>query len=387
VRRLAEAARRLAPLLMWGALPVGLTAFTFAKPARGVHFAGDFHYAFWPAGQRVLHGLSPYVDPSSPAVAHAVAFVYPALAALLIAPFALVPHATADVVFAALNLAAALLTLRVLEVRDWRLYGLVLLCPAVYAGWTLANISLLLGLGIAVCWRYRDRPLVVGALAAVLISAKVFLWPLAFWLLATRRYAALAYAVAGTLALNAIAWSVVGFHELSRYSALLHALGVAEERRGYSVIALARRAGIEKSAAYAIAIALALALAALCVTLGRRGRDVQALALAIAVCLLATPIVQLHYFALLIPALALVRPRLSMMWSLPLLMWACASASPAQWQIATALTLAGAIVAIALRSREGGRLKVSKGAIAAARLDLRLVPPSDSSVVAGTGGR
>src|SRR5207302_11097178 len=117
---------------------------------------GDFRYAFWPAGQRVLHGLSPYVDPGSPTIAHAIAFVYPALAALLFAPLALIPHGPADGAFAALNLGAALLTVRILGVRDWRLYGLLALCPAVFSGWTLANVTLLLCLGIAVMWRYRD---------------------------------------------------------------------------------------------------------------------------------------------------------------------------------------------------------------------------------------
>src|SRR3984893_11089615 len=145
---------RVVPLTVWGLLPVALTVFTVIGSGGGaIHFAGDFHYAFWPAGQRVLHGLSTYVDPGSPTVGHAIAFVYPALAALLLAPLALIPHGVADVIFAGVEIAAALLTLRVLNVRDWRLYGLVLLCPAVYSGWSVANVTLLLGLGIAIVWR------------------------------------------------------------------------------------------------------------------------------------------------------------------------------------------------------------------------------------------
>src|ERR1700730_13748804 len=147
-------ASRIVPVAVWGLLPLTLIAFTVIGPEGGaIHFAGDFHYAFWPAGQRVLHGLSPYADPGSPTVAHAVAFVYPALAALLLAPLALIPHGVADLIFAGVEIAAALLTLRVLNVRDWRLYGLVLLCPAVYSGWSVANVTLLLGLGIAIVWR------------------------------------------------------------------------------------------------------------------------------------------------------------------------------------------------------------------------------------------
>src|SRR5229473_1122991 len=108
----------------------------------------------------------------------------PSLAALLLAPLALIPRGAADVIFAGLEIAAVLGTLRILRVRDWRLYGLVMLCPAVFSGWTLANVTLLLGLGIAAVWRYRAHPLFVGLLIALLVSVKLFLWPLALWLLA-----------------------------------------------------------------------------------------------------------------------------------------------------------------------------------------------------------
>jgi hypothetical protein len=340
------AGRQVLPVALWGVLPAALTAWAALGIGR-VH-AGDFHYAFWPAGQRVLHGLSPYVDPGSPTIAHAVAFVYPALAALLFAPLALIPHGLADTAFASLNVAAALLTLRVLDVRDWRLYGLVLLCPAVFSGWTLANVTLLLGLGIAVIWRYRERALLIGFLAALLVSLKLFLWPLALWLLATRRYAALAYAAACGLAINAVAWTVLGWNELHRYSRLLHALAATEEKRGYSLVSLGLHEGASRPAAYALALSVAACAAASCLALAHRGREVAALALALGVSLLATPIVQLHYFALLLVPLAIVRPRLSVAWALPLAMWVCAS--PARtWQLVVALGIGTTIVLIAVR--------------------------------------
>jgi hypothetical protein len=334
----------------------------FGFRGRSVHFAGDFHYAFWPAGRRVLHGLSPYLDPSSPTVAHAIAFVYPALAALLLVPLALIPHGLADGIFAGLQIVAALLTLRVLDVRDWRLYGLVMLSPAVYSGWTVANVTLLLGLGIAAIWRYRERPIVVGFLIALLISVKLFLWPLALWLLATRRYSALAYAAVCGLALNALAWAVLGFSELHRYASLLHALTATEERRGYSLVAFALHEGTSHRTAYALAFAVAAGGAVGCLALGRRGRDVTALALAIGVSLLATPIVQLHYFALLMVPLAIVRPRLSRAWCLPLVMWVCASAAPRPWQIAAALAIGCALVAIAAR-RDSVGTRLLRGSV------------------------
>jgi hypothetical protein len=271
------------------------------------------------------------------------------LAALLLAPLALLPHGVADLTFAAIEIAAALLTLRILDVRDWRLYGLVLLCPAVYSGWSVANVTLLLGLGIATVWRNRERPLLVGFLIALLVSVKLFLWPLALWLLATRRYVAFAYATACGLALNVMAWAVLGFDELHRYSRLLSALTTFEERRGYSLVAFALHEGASRGAAYALTFVVAAACAVTCLALGHRGRDVPALALAIGVSLLATPIVQLHYFALLIVPLALVRPRLGLAWVLTLTMWLSVSAAPRPWQIAVALAIGVGTVAIVLR--------------------------------------
>ncbi len=384
--------RRILSVTVWGGLPAALTVFAALRSRGGqLHFAGDFHYAFWPAAQRVLHGLSPYVDPGSSTIAHAIAFVYPALAALLLAPLALVPHGAADVIFAGLEIAAVLGTLRLLRVRDWRLYGLVMLCPAVFSGWTLANVTLLLGLGIAAVWRYRAHPLFVGLLIALLVSVKLFLWPLALWLLATRRYAALAYAAACGVILNALAWAALGFHELHRYTRLLHALTTIEQRRGYSLIALALHLGSSQRAAYALALALAAAGGVTCLALGRRGRELAALALAIGVSLLATPIVQLHYFALLLVPLALVRPRLSLAWALPLLVWVCAAETPRPWQIAASLALGAAMLAIAIRRDSGGPIVLREPGQTQARtplrsLDLRPVQPSASSVATGDVG-
>src|SRR5690242_15658469 len=56
----------------------------------GTHlFAVNFHREYWPAGHRVLHGLSPYLTDKTH-VAAGEAFPYPAAAGVLIAPFALI---------------------------------------------------------------------------------------------------------------------------------------------------------------------------------------------------------------------------------------------------------------------------------------------------------
>src|SRR5271167_949706 len=53
------------------------------------NFAVDFHSWYWPSGKRVLDGLSPY------ALSPWRALNYPAPAALLFVPFAVIPRAGA----------------------------------------------------------------------------------------------------------------------------------------------------------------------------------------------------------------------------------------------------------------------------------------------------
>lgn len=350
---LAAAARRVLPIVAFGLLPLAMIAGALAGAVAGsyeTHYAGDFHYSYWPAGQRVLDGATPYVDPDAPEVTQAIAFVYPALGALLLAPFSLIPREVADAVFTLLNIAAVPLMLYVLRVRDWRLYGAALLCLPVLSAWLVGNVTLFLALGLALLWRHRDHAVAAGVLAAVLVSFKVFLWPLGLWLLATRRYVAIGWAIASGLAINLVAWGIIGFDEVGRYRSLLSALADEREDLGFSVVSVALREGIARSPAYALALLLTAAAAAACVVAGRRGRDHGSLALAVAVCLLATPVVQLHYFALLLVPLALARPRLGVAWMLPLAFWACPPEGPA-WQAALALALAAAIVVVCLCDR------------------------------------
>src|SRR5438046_1985261 len=151
--------RNLLPWLGWLVAPLAVTASGVAVSLQGdPHFGGDFHVAFWPAGHRVLHGMTPYADPTAPQVAKATAFVYPAPAAVLFAPFALLGRNLADALFIGMQLAAAALTLRVLEVRDWRVYGATYLWGSVASGWVTGNVTLLLALAVAAAWRWRARP-------------------------------------------------------------------------------------------------------------------------------------------------------------------------------------------------------------------------------------
>jgi Glycosyltransferase family 87 len=336
-------------------VPVLLTAFLIEVAVSGHFFAVDFGAGPWVAGGRLFAGLSPYVGPHASALAHGSPFVYPALSAVLLAPLSLISHGVAEGIFTALSMAAVLLTLRALNVRDWRVYGLVFLWPPVISGWQTANLTLLIGLGIALAWRHREHPVVAGGLIALLISVKVFVWPLALWLLATRRYAALGYAAALGLVMNLIAWAVLGFDQIGVYTRLISALTRIQERRGYSLLALGLGHGLSRTLAYALALSVAAAAGVACVALGRRGYDRPAFALSIATCLLATPIIWLHYFALLLVPLALARPRLAPIWFAPLLLVAFPASEPRPWQIVATLVVGGALTAVSIRQAPPGR--------------------------------
>jgi hypothetical protein len=312
--------------------------------------AVDFHYAFWPAARRVLHGLSPYVDPHSPIVAGGAAFVYPAPAALLMAPFGLLGRETGDAVFALINVAALMLALRVLGVRDLRVYAIAFMSNPVFSAWQTANITLLLALGLAVAWRRRDNPWIAGIALALVVSVKLFLWPVGLWLLATRRYRAVAYGVAFGIAVNAVSWLVLGVDELGRYSRLTSALTHAEERRAYTVVSFALNHGVSRSLAYTLGLSIAAAVACACLVAGRRGRDESALLLAIVTSLLATPLVWVHYLALLIVPIAIARPRLTPLWGLLFILWLCPPTRPTAIQWAIAIGVAAAVVTATLRA-------------------------------------
>ncbi len=76
-------------------------------------FLFDLH-VMWQAGHDVVTGHSPYP------------FVYPPPAAFLMAPFGALPWSVAVVAFTLSAIAALILALRLLGVRDWRCHALAL---------------------------------------------------------------------------------------------------------------------------------------------------------------------------------------------------------------------------------------------------------------------
>ena len=317
------ASERLFLAFVPGVLLIGLVASRYLI---GKHLGFDYK-PLWEASRHILHGASPYPPPHAWALQNEQQFVYPPIAALLAAPLAAFPFGVAAALLAGLELVATGLTLRVLGVRDWRCYGITLLWYPVLQNLLIGSITSLLAMGLALAWRYRDNQRVTAPVVAALIGAKVFLWPLLFWLAATRRGIVALRGLALALAAVALSWAVIGFAGLTSYPQLLEVLSRLEQRKSYSGVSVGLALGLSSGEARALAIA-AGAVTLLCVVAVGRLRkedanaDRHAFILAIAAAFLLSPIVWTHYLALLVVPIAITRRTLGPLWFVPLAMWA-----------------------------------------------------------------
>ena len=344
--------RRAAEHGLFGVVPLVVTIALVAIQFR-MHSVGlDFHVAYYPAIERLLRGLSPYaVTPHQ--IAAGTGFVYPAFSALLLAPFGLVGRAPAEAVYTFLCLACVPTILRTLGVRDWRVYGVALLWFPVFNAWQGGNVTLPLTLMVALAWRHRDRPLVLGMLTAAAISIKPFVWPLGLWLLATRRWKAAAWMLAAGLVFNVLAWWLVGFNEISTFLHLSSEDAKVLWKGGYSIVAVAHHLGWSRSTGEVLLVVVAIATAAIVVHFGavkRRERD--ALVVVVLLMLLASPLLWAHYFTLLLVPLALCRPKLSIVWALPIVMWPMPPRQPVYgWEEVLAWSVTATCLTLALRTQ------------------------------------
>jgi hypothetical protein len=177
---------------------------------------------------------------------------------------------------------------------------------------------------------------VATAFTAVL---KLFLWPLAIWLFATRRWRAALICVGAAGVLLVGGWAVIDFAGLRSYPTLVHVLEQVEAPVSYSAVALF---GLSGTAATATTVGLSLAgVVAIWLAARGSGGDRRAFAVAVLVSLLATPLLWLHYLLLLYVPIALYERRLSGLWFLPLLLWVTPTAHSqgTTWRIAFALTV------------------------------------------------
>lgn len=348
--------RLAADKVLFGALPpVTLTVLIIARFAIGKHFGFDYK-PLWQASHHLFHGESPYPPPHAAALRNEQQFVYPPIAAVLAAPLAVFPFIVAAILFAAIELVGTVLTLRVLGVRDWRCYGVALLWLPVIENVLIGSISTLLALGLAVAWRYRESRWTAPLVVAAVIASKVFLWPVLVWLVATRRgmAAARALLIAGVAVLGS--WALIGFAGLGSYPRLLDVLSRLEQWKSYSAVAFGIVLGLSAGEARVLALAACVVVlvgVVLSVRLrpGNPDADRQAFILAIAAAFLFSPIIWMHYLAILVVPIALTRRTLTPLWFVPLAMWATPGQSHGNaWQVILGLLVWVCVLAASLRS-------------------------------------
>ena len=290
---------------------------------------GDFGYVFLIAGDDVLAGRSPYMDADEFQGPPQAPYAYPPVLAILVTPLSALPEQVRGtflpgVLFGLLLIAAMVGGLYLLDVRDWRCYPVALLAPFTLEAFEYGAIGPLLVLLVAVAWRYRNRPLAAGAASGGLVVLKLFLWPVLAWLAFTARVRAATLGALLAAALALVSWSAIAFRGLLDYPRLLRKLVDVEADQSYSAFAVLRALDVPEIPARALVVAAGIALLGLAWRAGRDqrrlpvDRDRVSLGLALAAALVLTPILWLHYLVLLFVPIALVRPRLSWIWFVPL---------------------------------------------------------------------
>jgi hypothetical protein len=304
------AVTRVGTIVVLGILPVAALVTMFVVGLTGGPLSGDFHYELYPQAKILLHGDNPFPPAGWDPLAQSN-LIWPPLSAFLVSPLTIVPPGAADVVIVLIGLACFALSLWLVGVRDWRIYGVVGLWPEVVGEMRVSHLTPIVAVLVAAAWRYRDTRNLPGLLVGLSVGVKFFVWPVGLWLAAVRRTreALLAAVVAGASLLL-----VLPYMGIEDYAHRLSKLGRAFDQDSYTLFGLLVQAGasdgVARGATFAVGIGILVAM-----------WRYQSFALAIAVALVLSPIVWLDYFALAALPLALARPRLSAIWFLPIATW------------------------------------------------------------------
>lgn len=305
-----QALGRVVPVLVFAVLPVAVVVTMLAVAVADDSLAVDFHNELYPEAKLLLDGVNPFPPPGTElGLGHNR--IWPPVAGYLVAPLTLLGPAAADWTIAVLGIACLLLALRVVGVRDWRVYGAFTLWPQAAGELRVAHLTPLLCLLVAIAWRYRHARFTPGLAVGLGTAVKFFLWPVGVWLAAigrARETAAAAALVASSLLL------VLPFTGLDEYVRTLLDLSDAFDEDTYTPTGYLIQIGVDERHARLVGVALGAALLVAC---WRRA----SLALALAAALVLSPIVWLDYYALAAVPLAVVRPRLSAIWLAPIATW------------------------------------------------------------------
>jgi hypothetical protein len=325
----SERARRCANLATAAAAAFGLALFVVTLAGYDLF---DFR-VFSAAGHHFLAGERLYPTRAALDLNERTYFVYPPIVAALFVPFSLLPFPIAAALYTLLALLATAATLRLLGVTDPRCYIALLFWIPILQSIGFGTIEPFLGLALAVAWVKRRSAIAMPLALACAVGAKLFLWPLIFWLLATRRWRAALTSTLATIALIIVPWALLGFRDLLWYPKALGLLLEHERTIGYEIRDVLGAVNLG-NAAIVVQIVAILAVFWLA---GRHDGDRRAFSAAIVCALLLSPLVWMHYYALLVIPIALVRPRLSWLWVIPVLAFWPPGNNPGQPSVTLAI--------------------------------------------------
>jgi hypothetical protein len=180
--------------------------------------------------------------------------------------------------------------------------------------------------------------------ALALVAFVRFLRPVFLLVVLTRRYVTAGHTIVCLVILNAIALGVANGGSLLHYVPLLRRLAYLEGPFAYTVTAFAEGFGVPLGVSELITWSFGGLLLYAAWTLRFDERRLLAIVVA---GLVASPIVWLHYFALLVGPVALTRTTLSWPWFVRLaLLWCPGQGNGTQAQTALALTVLAVIAAV-----------------------------------------
>jgi hypothetical protein len=336
------AARRLLPLLLFVVLPIAVAIGMFATASSSNSLAADFHNELYPEAKLLLDWTNPFPGPGAP-LEYGHNLIWPPVAAFLVSPLTVLSAGAANWAIALIGLACSLLSLRIVGVRDWRVYGVFALWPQVIGEIRISHLTPFLCVLLAVAWRFRDARVAPGLSIGLAGAIKFFLWPLGVWLAAIGR---VRETLVAALVAGASVLLVLPFTSLEDYLRTLVELGKDFDQDSYSPFGFLVQLGVAEGPARVVTYLLGAALLVGC---WRRA----SLGLAVAAALVLSPIVWLDYYAVAAVPLAIVRPRLSAVWFLPLATWGLLSAGIGAgngWGSARVLLVFGVVFAVIARA-------------------------------------
>jgi Glycosyltransferase family 87 len=318
---LARALARLFPLLILAFFAcTTLAVLSVAGATLGYDAA-----AYLQAADRLLAGR-PLYDPTVDAAVGFGVYLYPPPFALAAVPFTWIPESPGLWTWLATMVAAFLAGTALLPVRAAVRWGIVLLAavsfPFLYAV-KLGQVGPLLYFAFAVAWRWIDRAGATGLAVAAGAVSKLQPALLFGWMVATRRWRALAVGLAAVAVAAIVATAVAGTTTWSDYAALLGRVNKPlTTPQNLTVGAIAYRAGFGTDMATLLQWVSVAGVLAVTAFAWLRRDAATGLVVGVVASQLLSPVIWSHYaMLLLLPVALLLQRRQWWAAAIPLVTW------------------------------------------------------------------